>query len=193
MPCDAPECKMQGARYRQPRSGCRSRATQQVASAANRARRQVTQEVYMQIIRIVSTLTLFSVAIFYSSKLLAAIQLNQVMTPEVQQKTGVAQLTDVQKKELETWLNDNFTLKAKEAPPPIYLQQNNNGGTQLIFSDGSVYEIAPEDRNKASAWLNPITVSIKPGSNPLYPYTITNILTGASVSGKLVRQPLVAP
>jgi hypothetical protein len=147
----------------------------------------------MQLIRIVSTLTLVGVAIFYSSKLLAAIQLNQVMTPEMQQKTGVSQLSDAQKQELENWLNEKFVLKAKEAPPPIYLQQNNNGGTQLIFSDGSVYEIAPEDRNKASAWINPITVSIQPSGNPLYPYTITNVLTGASVNGKLVRPPLVAP
>ena len=48
----------------------------------------------MQLIRIVSTLTLFAVAIFYSSRLLAAIQLNQVMTAEEQQKTGISQLSD---------------------------------------------------------------------------------------------------
>jgi hypothetical protein len=147
----------------------------------------------MYLMRIISTLTIFGVTVFYSSKLLGTIQLNQVMSQDDQQKTGVSQLSEVQKKELENWINNKFVLKAPPVAPPIYLQQNMNGGSQLMFSDGSVYEIAPADRNKTSAWLTPISISIKPGSNTLYPYTITNTLTGVSVNGKLIRPALSTP
>ncbi len=44
------------------------------------------------------------------------------MTVEEQQKTGVAGLSYMQKKELESWINDKFTLKTTTASSqPVYL------------------------------------------------------------------------
>ncbi len=144
----------------------------------------------MQLIRVISTLTIFAVTAFYSSKLLGTIQLQDMMTPDEQRKTGVSQLSDTQKKELENWINEKFTLKATTAAAPqLYLQQNMNNGSQLMFSDGSIYEIAPTDQAKAAFWLTPFAASIKPSGDPLFPSKITNTLTGASVNGKLIRAP----
>lgn len=142
----------------------------------------------MHFIRVISTVTIFAVTVFYSSKLLGTIQLQEVMTPDEEQKTGVSQLSESQKKELENWLNQKFILK--NAPlavsSHVYLQENINGGTRLILSDGSIYEIAPADRAKAAFWITPAEVVIKPSDDPLYPSKITNTLTNASVNAKLI-------
>jgi hypothetical protein len=143
----------------------------------------------MHFIRIISTVTIVAVTAFYSSKLLGIVQLQDVMTPDEQQKTGIFQLSEAQKKELENWLNQKFVLKnaSLTASSPIYLQQNINNGARLILSDGSIYEIAPTDRTKAAFWITPAELLIKPSNDPLYPSQITNTLTNASVNGKLIQ------
>lgn len=147
----------------------------------------------MHPIRAISAITIFAIAAFYSTKLLGTMRLNEVMTVDEQKKTGVAGLSDVQKKELESWINNKFVLKTATAAPaaaqPIYLQQNIQGGTQLMFSDGSLYEIAPTDRAKATFWLTPIAVTIDASGDPNYPSKITNTLTNVSVNGKMVKAP----
>jgi hypothetical protein len=62
-------------------------------------------------------------------------------------------------------------------------------GAQLMFSDGSIYEVAPTDRSKTVFWLTPITISIEPSGDANYPSKITNTLTNVSVNGKMIRQP----
>jgi hypothetical protein len=145
----------------------------------------------MHSIRTISAITIFAVVAFYSGKLLGTMRLNEVMSADEQKKTGVANLTDAQKKELESWINDKFMLKTTTpvAAQPIYLQQNIQSGAQLMFSDGSVYEIAPTDRSKATFWLTPIAVTIEPSGDPNYPSKITNLLTNVSVNGKMVKGP----
>jgi len=146
----------------------------------------------MHPIRAISAIVIFAIAAFYSTKLLGIMRLNEVMSVDEQKKTGVSGLSDVQKKELESWINDKFVLKtvtAAPAAPPIYLQQNIQGGTQLMFSDGSVYEIAPTDRAKATFWLTPIAITLEPSGDPNYPSKITNTLTNVSVNGKMVKAP----
>jgi hypothetical protein len=145
----------------------------------------------MHPIRAISAITIFAVAAFYSGKLLGTMRLNEVMSTDEQKKTGVANLTDAQKKELEGWINDKFMLKIATpvAKQPIYLQQNIQSGAQLMFSDGSIYEIAPTDRSKATFWLTPIAVTIEPSGDPNYPSKITNSLTNISVNAKMVKAP----
>lgn len=145
----------------------------------------------MHPIRAFSALAIFVAAACYSTKLLGTMRLNEVMSADEQQKTGVANLSDVQKKELENWINNTFVLKTAttSAAQSIYLQQNIQGGTQLMFSDGSLYEIAPTDRAKATFWLTPIAVTIEPSGDPNYPSKITNTLTNVSVNAKMIKAP----
>lgn len=141
----------------------------------------------MYFMRVISALTLLLTFILFSNKVFGAFQLNDVMSADEQKKTGVSGLSDAQKKELESWLNNNFVQKTTApAPKPLSLQQNMNGGAQLIFSDGSVYEIAPEDRSKTTFWLTPINVTMEPSGDPNYPTKITNSLTSVSVNAKKV-------
>ncbi|MBS0648941.1 MAG: hypothetical protein JSS10_06945 [Verrucomicrobia bacterium] len=143
----------------------------------------------MHPMRAISAVAVCIAAACYSTKLLGTLRLNEVMSADEQQKTGVANLSDAQKKELESWINNRFVLKTTSAAQSIYLQQNIQGGTQLMFSDGSLYEIAPTDRAKATFWLTPIAVTMEPSGDPNYPSKITNTLTNVSVNGKMIKAP----
>jgi hypothetical protein len=144
----------------------------------------------MHPIRAISAIVVFATTVLYSSKVLGTMRLNEVMSMDEQKKTGVVGLSDPQKKELESWINDKFVLKPQmAAAPAIYLEQNMQSGTQLMFSDGSIYEIVPTDRAKTVFWLTPIEITIEPSGDPNYPAKITNTLTNVSVNGKMVRAP----
>lgn len=143
----------------------------------------------MQYLRVIPAAAIIYVAFFYSSKVLGVINLKDVMTPEEQQKTGISQLSDAQKKELETWINQKFTLKVAEKPKSLYLSENVQSGAQLRLSDGSVYEVMPEDRQKASFWLTPFQVKVEQTADPNYPYKITNSVTLVGVRAKQIAPP----
>ena len=69
-------------------------------------------------------------------------------------------------------------------PQELYVTENILSGTQLVLSDGSSYEIAPEDRPTASAWLSPVTVLIGQSNDTVYPLTLTNQLANSVVLAK---------
>src|SRR3954469_1819733 len=120
----------------------------------------------MYLIRSVSVLILLIGVGLHSTKLLGTIHLQEMMTPEEQKKTGLAQLSDDQKDELDSWISDKFTPKATTttaaASPQtiVTLVQNNSNGSELIFSNNASYQIAPQDQSKTSSWLSPIIVRI---------------------------------
>ena len=146
----------------------------------------------MHPIRAISAIVVFATTVLYTSNVLGTMRLNEVMSMDEQKKTGVATLTDAQKKQLESWINEKFVLKPTTmtaASSSTYLEQNIQSGAQLVFSDGSIYEIAPTDRSKTVFWLTPIAVTIEPSGDPNYPSKITNTLTKVSVIGKMVRAP----
>jgi hypothetical protein len=147
----------------------------------------------MNYLRIVPAAAIVYVAFFYSSKVLGVINLNDVMTPDEQKKTGVSQLSDTQKKELETWINQKFTLKTTDKAKQIYLSENIQSGSQLRLSDGSLYEVMPQDRPKASFWLTPFQVRMEPSNDPNYPVLITNTITMIGVRAKQLEPPNAPP
>jgi hypothetical protein len=147
----------------------------------------------MQLIRAIPILALFLFAVLNSDKLIGLIKLNDVMSQDDQRKTGVSQLTDMQKQELEKWVNDKFVLKASQAATPLTLQQNFQNGTQLQLSDGSIYEIAPSDRAKTTFWLTPIAMTVTQSTDPMYPVLLTNTLTGVAVRAKQIQAATIRP
>ncbi len=147
----------------------------------------------MQLIRAIPILALFLFAILNSDKLIGLIKLNDVMSRAEQKKTGVARLSEVQKQELEKWMNDKFVLKPVQAEVPLTLQQNLQNGSQLELSDGSIYEIIPSDRSKTTFWLTPIVMKVAPSDDPMYPVLLTNTLTGVSVKAKQIRAATLKP
>jgi len=114
--------------------------------------------------------------------------LDDVMSKEEQRKTGVYKLTTPQKIELENWLNRKFTLKEQAQAPSnaqsLSLSINIDNGKKLELSDNSIWEIAPGDVLRASAWIIPFPVKLSPSNDPAYPYLITNTVSGDSVKAK---------
>lgn len=141
----------------------------------------------MQIIRAVSLLALFLFAVLYSSRLSGLIKLTDVMSQDEQLKTGVSQLSETQKQALENWMNKKFILKTGGSAQTLTLQQNIKNGSQLEFTDGSIYEIAPSDRSKTVFWLTPISMTVTASNDPMYPALLTNTLTGIAVRAKQIK------
>ena len=144
----------------------------------------------MQFIRAISALAIFGATILYTTKLIATLRLDQMMTVEEQKKTGIAKLSDTQKKELEAWINSKFILKTT-SDETVSVQFNLSNGSRLLLSNNKLYEVSPPDRAEASAWLS-VIVTLTPSNDPAYPWTITNTATQSSIKARVV-QPQMAP
>lgn len=131
------------------------------------------------------SLTVIGIALLLSP-LQAQIVLDEVMSKEDQQKTGVASLSRAQKLALETWLNKNFVEKnVKEvAQPELSLSINIDHGQKLQLSDNSLWEIAPNDVQTSAVWITPFPVKITPSGDLDYPCLIVNLNSGASVKAR---------
>ncbi len=119
----------------------------------------------------------------------AKIVLNDAMTSEEKEQTGVNDLNYSQRMALQEWINTNFELKEdhpQKRKEQLYLSLNIEDGAKLELSNGSTYEIAPEDHLYTAYWITPFPVMLGKSDNPDYPVLITNMNTGTSVSGKQI-------
>jgi hypothetical protein len=132
-------------------------------------------------------LTFVSSLTLLSSTLSATIILENVMSREEQHRTGVDTLNRNQKAALEAWINKNFMPKN---PAPVekklYLSVNLDGGRRLVLSDGTNYEINPQDVTTTAVWITPFPINVKPSGDINYPFTLTNGNTGVSVKARQV-------
>jgi hypothetical protein len=115
-----------------------------------------------------------------------AINLDQLMLPADQKRTGVANLNPEQKYALADWIDQHFIIKTAGQSRSLSLALNVNGGKKLLLSDHSLYEISPDDVALASAWLSPSLVDIIPSGDAQYPDRIVNKDTGTSVKARKV-------
>lgn len=128
------------------------------------------------------------------SQLHAQILLDDVMSKDDQKKSGVANLSLKQKVYLENWINKTFVLKTEqicpdapakmEAESPLTLSINIDNGQKLELSDNSMWEVDPKDLATSAIWIIPFPIKVTPNNDPNYPFTLTNINTGASVKAR---------
>jgi hypothetical protein len=157
--------------------------------------------------------TIFS--LFVSNAFCASTNLDQQMSLQDKQLTGVVNLTLKQKQALAAWIDKNYVplgqaQQAQECPSSamdtpqapsssmkpsdLTLSINAQNGQQLILSDSTRWQIHPQDVNIASLWLTPSHISIKPGTDPAYPYILTNLTTNQSIRAKQIAPaPAQAP
>lgn len=116
----------------------------------------------------------------------AYIILDEAMNKETQRETGIAKLSTKQKQAIEKWLNANFEIKKnkEEAITSLSVSFNLHSGKQLKLSDGSLWDIAPDDTDQAAVWLSPVPIQIMLGNNPDYPYLLVNMLSGISIKAR---------
>ncbi|MBI3236840.1 MAG: hypothetical protein HYZ48_03970 [Chlamydiales bacterium] len=123
--------------------------------------------------------------------------LEDVMSKDVQRRTGVIGLNSKQKRALETWLNEKFELKTpqrEEQNTGLFLSINIDGGKKLQLSDGTFWEIAPSDVATSSIWITPFPVRISNSTDPNYPFVLTNTISGVAVRARQASAtPAVQP
>lgn len=66
----------------------------------------------------------------------------------------------------------------------LYLSYNLNGGATLKLTDGSTWQIHPDDTIKTSMWITPLEIKVSPSQDPNYPYFLENSLTHEKVRAK---------
>lgn len=102
--------------------------------------------------------------------------INDMMSIEDQRKTGVIRLKQAQKMELARWLVEHgfYEHHAKVDPkyPPLLIQRNI--GTLITLTDGSEWEIAPEDISTAKTWKIMDKIEVVKTENPMYPFKLIN-------------------
>lgn len=63
----------------------------------------------------------------------------------------------------------------------ITIEENLHGGKVLILSDGSSWEIAPQDLNISQLWILPVPLKIEKSNNSTYPYRIINMNSNSAI------------
>jgi hypothetical protein len=69
----------------------------------------------------------------------------------------------------------------------IYLSYNMANGGVLVLSDGTRWEINPQDQSKTSLWMTPMEIEVKPSDNQSYPYMLVNMQTKETVYAKVAQ------
>ena len=63
----------------------------------------------------------------------------------------------------------------------ISIEENLHGGKVLVLSDGSTWEVAPQDLTISQSWILPVPLKIEKSNNTSYPYRIINTNSNSSV------------
>jgi hypothetical protein len=122
--------------------------------------------------------------------------LDHDMNTQDQKITGVHKLSDKEKAALQKWIDLHYQKKPEVAsaePPPSTplkgahptLSENLMNSHYLRLSDGTLWNVRPEDVPIAQAWITPVEIMVSQSSNPFYPYRLTNKVSGTSI---LVRK-----
>lgn len=123
--------------------------------------------------------------------------LNEVMSKEDQQRTGVAYLNTNQRIALEQWINTNCNCPGRISPVEkeenLYVSINIDGGRKLQLNDNSIWDVDPRDYETSDAWLASIPIKIVPSNDPDYPFLLVNRNTGVSVRVKKGTTPPKMP
>ena len=113
--------------------------------------------------------------------------INDMMSIEDQNKTGVIKLNQKQKMELAKWLVEHRyyeDIASEQELHALTVSLNVYDGKIIQLSDNSVWEIAPDDLVISQTWLSSIPIKITDTSNPDYPYLLTNLRNNQSIKAK---------
>lgn len=80
--------------------------------------------------------------------------------------------------------NDNNRTKQS-----LTISQTTNDGHYVTLSDGSKYEVYPDDREISAGWLVPADVVVRSRRGNNYPFSITNEWTNTSIRARLMETP----
>jgi hypothetical protein len=119
-----------------------------------------------------------------SLSLASSSSLDSLMSEKDKKETGYNTLSSQQKSALNRWIHKHFSLNKKNEDSSLSLSVNVRSGAELILSDGSKWEVAPEDQSISSLWITPFPLKIIPDKSPSYPFTLINLSSEERVKVK---------
>ena len=116
----------------------------------------------------------------------AAIAFGSNMTDEEMKTTGISKLTIPERAALQEWIEDHHTQKLvsqnKKTGPVI--SEVLKSGRFVRLSDNSLWEIEKGDTPITQSWITPTEIKVASSTDPDYPFTLTNTLTGSMVKAR---------
>ena len=115
--------------------------------------------------------------------------LDTEMSQEDKKSTGINKLSDSEKAALQQWIDANYQKKGAESlsgsqqVKGIYptLSENLMKSQYLRLSDGTLWNVRPEDVPIAQSWITPVQIVVSQSTNPFFPYKLTNQVSGTSI------------
>ncbi|HSX38670.1 MAG TPA: hypothetical protein VLE95_07565 [Chlamydiales bacterium] len=134
----------------------------------------------------------YATLVIAASHLFGAELLDQEMSAQDQKTTGLYKLTSPEKAALQQWINAHYqkktenTVSTTPSTTPtkggvLTLSENLMSSQYLRLSDGTLWNVRPEDVPIAQGWITPVEIQIGQSSHPFYPFKLTNKVSGSSV------------
>ncbi|MCB1072521.1 MAG: hypothetical protein H7A41_00230 [Chlamydiales bacterium] len=87
-------------------------------------------------------------------------------------------------------IDEVITHEVIQKQDEITVEENLHGGKVLVLSDGSTWEVAPQDLKVSGTWILPVPLKIEKSTNPSYPYRLININSNSSVLARQIASQL---
>jgi hypothetical protein len=114
------------------------------------------------------------------------------MSVEEMKQTGIERLSAQEKTALQKWVDTHYSKNiaqyGSKKKQGASLEENLNNGHYIRLTDNSLWEINPVDTPITQGWITPVEIKVSPNSDPVYPTTLTNTLTGSSVKARKVEK-----
>ena len=138
------------------------------------------------------------ISILIAFHLFAVEVLDAEMSAIDKKTTGVYKLSDKEKAAFQHWIDAHYqkrpeTADSSTSPQPIIkgvhptLSENLKNSQYLRLSDGTLWNVRPEDVPLAQAWITPVEIIVSQSTNPFYPYKLTNKVSGTSILARKVE------
>ncbi len=119
------------------------------------------------------------------SSLTSTQPIDQEMSAKEKKQTGLHKLTEKEKTELQTWIDNHYAKRENPLETPAeekgVLSENLQSGSYIRLSTGTLWKIHPKDIPITQGWITPVDIRIAQSGDPEVPYKLTNTLTGSSV------------
>jgi len=111
------------------------------------------------------------------------------MTADEKKTTGIYKLNEKEKSALQQWIDTNYQKKVAVKPTKPAatksglptLSENLMNSKYLRLSDGTLWQVRPEDVPIAQGWITPAEIEVGQSTNPFFPSKLTNKISGSSV------------
>jgi hypothetical protein len=130
-----------------------------------------------------------------------AAAIDSEMSDRERKATGLGKLTESEKTALQQWIDANYQKKGVSQPSSQNvkgaiptLSENLMNSQYLRLSDGTLWNVRPEDVPIAQSWITPVEIVVTQSSSAFFPYKLTNKVSGSSILARKVEElPQAAP